>query len=128
MGLQSVAHLLKQAVIMLMHAESPGSAHVGYRHIPDKRWSPILLILHLACGQITLDHWPEGFAALAFDTMIASSGHMGAGFELRDNVIMNNRGRGMLIKAGNGDVEGNTIIRPVFWPVQVLTFFVVRIF
>ena len=69
--------------------------------------------------QISLDHWPEGFAGLAFDNMVASSGHTGAGFELRDNVIMNNRGRGMLIKAGNGVVEGNTIIRPTFWPMQV---------
>ena len=34
-------------------------------------------------------------------------------------MIMNNRGRGMLIKAGNGVIEGNTIIRPTFWPVQV---------
>ena len=69
--------------------------------------------------QLTLDAWPEGFTGLAFDNMIASSEHTGAGFELRDNVIMNNRGRGMLIKAGNGIIEGNTIIRPTFWPMQV---------
>ena len=69
--------------------------------------------------QLTLDAWPDGFAGLAFDTLISSSEHTGSGFELRDNVIMNNRGRGMLVKAGNGVMEGNTIIRPTFWPVQV---------
>ncbi len=72
-----------------------------------------------ACAQLTLDAWPDGFAGLAFDNLISSSEHTGSGFELRDNVIMNNRGRGMLIKAGNGVMEGNTIIRPTFWPVQV---------
>ena len=69
--------------------------------------------------QLSLDTWPEGFASLAFDNMISSSEHTGAGFELRENVIMNNRGRGMLIKAGNGVIEANTIIRPTFWPIQV---------
>lgn len=26
----------------------------------------------------------------------------------------------MLVKAGNGVVEGNTVIRPTFWPLQVI--------
>lgn len=70
--------------------------------------------------QLTLDSWPAGFANLGFDTMIASPGHVGAGFQLRENVIVNNRGRGMLIKAGDGVIDGNTIVRPTFWPIQVI--------
>ena len=70
--------------------------------------------------QLTLDSWPDGFANLVFDSMIASPGHVGAGFQLRENIIFNNRGRGMLIKAGDGVIEGNTIVRPTFWPIQVI--------
>jgi len=69
--------------------------------------------------QVTLEDWPEGFNNLTFDNFIANPGHTGSGFELRNNTIMNNRGRGMLVKAGNGVVEGNTVIRPTFWPLQV---------
>lgn len=69
--------------------------------------------------QVALEDWPEGFNNLTFDNFIANPGHTGSGFELRNNTIMNNRGRGMLVKAGNGIVEGNTVIRPTFWPLQV---------
>ena len=68
---------------------------------------------------MALSAWPESFAGLEFDNLIANAGRVGSGFEVRDNLIMNNRGRGILLKAGNGSVEGNTIFRPTFWPIQV---------
>ena len=68
---------------------------------------------------MALGAWPESFAGLEFDNLIANPGHVGSGFEVRDNLIMNNRGRGILLKAANGSVEGNTIVRPTFWPIQV---------
>ena len=72
------------------------------------------------CLQVALDAWPEGFAGLEYDNLIANPDHVGSGFEVRENLIMNNRGRGILLKAGNGSVEWNTIFRPTFWPLQVL--------
>lgn len=68
-----------------------------------------------------LQDWPEGFNTLTFDNMIANPGAIGSGFEIRDNTIMNNRGRAIIVKAGDGVVEGNAIIRPTFWPIQVGT-------
>ncbi len=35
--------------------------------------------------------------------------HCGSGFAIRDTTVFNNRARGMLIKAGNGIIEDNTI-------------------
>ena len=69
---------------------------------------------------IQLDHAvPAGFDSLACDPSAC-----GAGFVIRDNSIRNHRARGLLLKADDGLVEGNTIdgstiagivLSPEFW-------------
>lgn len=44
-----------------------------------------------------------------FDGLVCSKERFGAGFVVKNNVIRNNRARGILIKSSDGLVEGNTI-------------------
>ena len=46
---------------------------------------------------------------LGFDWVVFSAGHSSSGFVLRNNVIRNHRARGMLIKASDGLITGNSI-------------------
>ncbi len=56
---------------------------------------------------------------MRFDSLITNVELEGSGFVIRDNVIINNRGRGMQIKAGNGVIERNSILGPAWWGMQV---------
>ena len=58
-------------------------------------------------------------AALGFDCVIANPAETGNGLSLTSNTISQNRGRGLLIKAGNGNIASNTITGPKFWGMQV---------
>jgi hypothetical protein len=70
--------------------------------------------------RITLDHpLPADF-----DFFASNPAAMGSGYIVRNNTIRNHRARGMLLKADNGLVEGNTVdgstmggivITPEFW-------------
>jgi hypothetical protein len=60
----------------------------------------------------------------AYDYLASNPAADGSGFILRNNTIFNHRARGMLLKADNGLVEGNTIdgstiggivLTPEFW-------------
>jgi Right handed beta helix region len=59
-----------------------------------------------------------------FDYLASNPAAMGSGYVLRNNTIRNHRARGMLLKAENGLVEGNTVegstmggivLTPEFW-------------
>jgi uncharacterized protein (TIGR03437 family) len=55
--------------------------------------------------QITLDHvLPAGF-----DFIATNPGANGDGYVFQNNTVLNNRGRGINLKAGSGLVQGNTI-------------------
>ena len=54
---------------------------------------------------ITLDH----AVTAGFDYLASNPNTSGSGFVLRNNTISNHRGRGMILKADNGLVEGNVI-------------------
>lgn len=69
--------------------------------------------------QIMLDDWPKSFQAMRFDSLITNMDVTGSGFVVRDNTMMNNRGRGLLVKASNGLIERNTILGPAWWGMQV---------
>ena len=69
--------------------------------------------------QVTVSDWPNEFNHLAFDNVITSLFNVGSNFEIRDNIVINNRGRGLLIKAGNGVIDNNYIKGTSFWPMQV---------
>ena len=69
--------------------------------------------------QLTVSDWPEGFASVDFDSVLANKGQQGTGLEIRDNVVAHNRGRGLLIKAGGGIVSGNSIVNPAWWGIMV---------
>ena len=69
--------------------------------------------------QLTVSDWPEGFASVGFDSVLANKGQLGTGLEIRDNIVAHNRGRGLLIKAGGGTVSGNTIVNPAWWGIMV---------
>jgi len=45
----------------------------------------------------------------AFECLISNPAAIGSGYVVRNNIIRNHRARGMLLKADNGLVEGNTI-------------------
>jgi hypothetical protein len=45
----------------------------------------------------------------AFECLISNPAACGSGYVVRNNVIRNHRARGMLLKADNGLVEGNTV-------------------
>lgn len=68
---------------------------------------------------MSVDGWPKAFQAMRFDSVISNADHKGSGFAVRDNVIMNNRGKGMVVKSGNGVIEGNAILGPAWWGMQV---------
>lgn len=70
-------------------------------------------------SQVTVDDWPGPFRAMRFDSMIANADVQGSGFVIRQNTIINNRGRGVLIKASNGIIERNAILGPAWWGMQV---------
>ena len=55
--------------------------------------------------QITLDHALKA----GFDYVAGNPNASGSGFLLLNNTILNHRGRGMILKADNGIVEGNVI-------------------
>ncbi len=55
---------------------------------------------------LTLD---KAIAAASFDGLIADPSRCGAGYKLLNNTVRNNRARGIIVKADNGDIEGNTI-------------------
>jgi hypothetical protein len=75
---------------------------------------------HGPYSEVTLDHTlPAGF-----DDLVSNPAAEGSGYVLRQNTIRNHRARGMLLKADNGLVEGNTIdgstmggivLSPEFW-------------
>jgi hypothetical protein len=74
----------------------------------------------LCCGhQVSVDGWPKAIQAMRFDSVISNADHKGSGFAVRNNVIMNNRGKGMVIKSGAGVIEGNAILGPAWWGMQV---------
>ncbi len=72
--------------------------------------------------QLTVSDWPEGFASVGFDSVVANKGQLGTGLEIRDNIVAHNRGRGLLIKAGGGTVSGNSIVDPAWWGIMVRHF------
>ena len=55
---------------------------------------------------ITLDHAVD----LPMGSLIASANRIGNGFEVRDCTMGPNRSRGILVKASNGIIAGNTLI------------------
>ncbi len=70
--------------------------------------------------EVTLDRPLQG----DFDYLASNPAAIGSGYVLRNNTIRNHRARGMLLKAENGLVEGNTIdgstmggivLTPEFW-------------
>jgi hypothetical protein len=70
--------------------------------------------------EVTLDH----ALPAEFDDLVSNPAAEGSGYILRQNTIRNHRARGMLLKADNGLVEGNTIdgstmggivLSPEFW-------------
>ncbi len=69
--------------------------------------------------QITVNAWPKAFQAMRFDSLITNMDIEGSGFVVRDNTMMNNRGRGLLVKASNGVIERNNILGPAWWGMQV---------
>ena len=69
--------------------------------------------------QIKVSEWPKAFQAMRFDSLITNMDIEGSGFVVRDNIMMNNRGRGLLVKASNGLIERNTILGPAWWGMQV---------
>ncbi len=59
-----------------------------------------------------------------FDFLVCNPNALGSGYVLRNNVIRNHRARGMLLKADDGLIEGNTVdgssmggivVTPEFW-------------
>jgi hypothetical protein len=56
-------------------------------------------------SEIVLDRKVEA----GFDYLCSNPSALGSGYVLRNNTIQNHRARGMLLKAHNGLVEGNTI-------------------
>jgi parallel beta-helix repeat protein len=73
----------------------------------------------LSAVQLSVSSWPIPFRAMAFDSLIVNYGMEGTGFSIRNNIVMNNRGRGILLKSGNGVVDGNKIVAPAWWGMQV---------
>ena len=71
------------------------------------------------CAQLTVSDWPDSFSRVGFDSFIANREHQGAGLQIINNTISGNRGRGLLIKAGNGTLQGNTIVNPAWWGIMV---------
>ena len=71
------------------------------------------------CAQLSVSEWPDSFASVGFDSFIANRNHQGAGLQVINNTISGNRGRGLLIKAGNGTLQGNTIVNPAWWGIMV---------
>ena len=69
--------------------------------------------------QIKVSEWPKAFQAMRFDSLITNMDIEGSGFVVRDNTMMNNRGRGLLVKASNGLIERNVILGPAWWGMQV---------
>jgi len=70
--------------------------------------------------EVELDH----ALPAEFDDLVSNPAAAGSGYILRQNTIRNHRARGMLLKADNGLVEGNTIdgstmggivLSPEFW-------------
>ncbi len=76
---------------------------------------------HLNFYEVTVRHQ---IAKSGFEDRICDTNAIGSGFIVRHCVILQNRGRGMLIKADNGIIEDNTVdgssvggieITPEFW-------------
>lgn len=56
--------------------------------------------------EIKLDHEVD----IPFGSVIASMNRMGNGFSVKDCIFGNNRSRGILIKASDGEISGNRIV------------------
>ena len=68
---------------------------------------------------VKVTSWPLGWTRLAFDCLLAPRNELGSSFVVRNNIIANNRGRGILLKASHGTVADNWVHGPKFWGMQV---------
>ncbi|MBE3097387.1 MAG: right-handed parallel beta-helix repeat-containing protein, partial [Planctomycetes bacterium] len=70
------------------------SRHRTFADLTRRRFSELTLDRPLAAG---------------FDWLVSNPAAIGSGYVVRNNIIRNHRARGMLLKADNGLVEGNTV-------------------
>ena len=68
---------------------------------------------------VTVSSVPGG-AQLIFDCLLVDVNYQGNGFQITGNSIGNNRGNGVILKAGNGLITSNSIQSPKFWSIQVM--------
>lgn len=76
------------------YAPSGRSRFKGFEDLPSRRFVEIVADPSLPAG---------------FDWQASNPAALGSGFVVRNNVIRNHRARGILIKADDGLIEGNTI-------------------
>lgn len=77
----------------------------GYVPTATSRYPVFVNLASRHFEEVTVDH----AVAAAFDWLASNPAANGSGYVIRNNVIRNNRARGILLKADDGLVEGNTI-------------------
>jgi hypothetical protein len=96
------------------------TAQRDYRPAGRSRYRPYEDLERRHFTTLELDHPVPA----AFDWLVSDADAIGSGYVLRGNTIRNHRARGMLLKAEDGLVEGNTVdgstiagivLSPEFW-------------
>ena len=80
--------------------------------------------LHLApedgkAAQLTVTVWPAGFVDLGLGDFITVPSRSGANFRVTSTYFYNGRGCGVVAKASNGTISGNSINKMLYPAIQL---------